>query len=46
MSTKYYILRTVNNGLKLLTINDLQLKQFTIHDLLEVKDDGNYTDSL
>ena len=47
MSTDNYILKTCNDGLKLLTLNDLESKQFTLQDLLEVKDnDGNYTDSL
>ena len=46
MSTDYFILKTDNNGLKLLTVNDLPSNQFTIEDLLEAKDEGNYTDSL
>ena len=47
MSTDYYFLKTRNNELKLLTINDLKSKQFTIKHLLEVKQEGgNLTDSL
>ena len=46
MSTDYFILKTDNNGLKLLTVNDLPSNQFTIEDLLEARDEGNYTDSL
>jgi len=46
MSTDYFILKTDNNGLKLLIVNDLASNQFTIEDLLEAKDEGNYTDSL
>jgi hypothetical protein len=43
MNTDNYILRTFKNGLKLLTINNLE---FTLQDLLEVKDEGNRPDSL
>lgn len=46
LSTEYFILKTDNNGLKLLTVNDLGSNQFTIQDFLEAKDEGNYTDSL
>ena len=46
MSTNYYIIKTSSKGLMLLTLNDLESKQFTIQDLLEVKDGSNYTDSL
>jgi hypothetical protein len=46
MTTDYFILKTENSGLKLLTVNDLPSNQFTIEDLLEAKDEGNYTDSL
>jgi hypothetical protein len=46
MSTDFCILKTDNNGLKLLTMKDLESNQFTIEDLLETQDGGNYTDSL
>jgi alpha-mannosidase len=46
MNTDNYILRTTNNGLKLLIINNLELKKFTLTDLLEVKDEENYAESL
>ena len=46
MSTDHFILKTSSTGLKLLTLNDLESKKFTIQDLLEVKDGSNYTDSL
>ena len=46
MSSDNYILKR-HNGLKVLTINNLKQKQFTIKQLLEFKDDyANYTDSL
>ena len=46
MNSDNYILKKRNDGLKLLSINDLESKQFTVQHLLDVKDDGNYTDSL
>ena len=47
MRTDFYILKTANHGLRLLAMNDLQQNEFTIQDLLEVKDRGNnFTDSL
>ena len=46
MSTDNYILKIANDGVKLLTINDLESKKFTVQHLLDVKDDGNFTDSL
>ena len=48
MNTDNYILKTRCNGLKLLTISDLELKKFTVQDLLEVKFDDYYnnTDTL
>ena len=46
ISTDNYILRKRNDGLKLLTINDLESKKFTVEHLLDVKDFYNFTDSL
>ena len=46
MNTHNYILRIRNDGLKLLTINDLNSKQFSVKHLLDVKGDENLTDSL
>jgi hypothetical protein len=47
MSTNNYILKKQNDKISLLTINDLELKKFTLQRLLEDKDDyGNLTDSL
>ena len=46
MNTDNYILKKRNDGLKLLTINDLKSKQFTVQHLFDVKGDVNYTDSL
>ena len=48
MSTNNYILKNINDKISLLTINDLELKSFTLQHLLEDKDDGcdNLTDSL
>lgn len=46
MSSENYILKR-HDGLKILTINNLNQKQFKIKHLLEFKDDyANYTDSL
>ena len=48
MNTDNYILKTRRNGLKLLTISDLESKQFIVQDLIEVKFDDYYnnTDTL
>jgi hypothetical protein len=46
MSTDNYILRKRNDGLKLLTINDLESKKFAVQDFLDYNCDGNFTDSL
>jgi hypothetical protein len=48
MSTNNYILKNKNDEIILLTINDLELKSFTLQRLLEDKDDdhGNLTESL
>ena len=47
MNTDNYILRKSRDGLKLLTLNDLESKQFILQNLLEDEDSGNdYTDSL
>jgi hypothetical protein len=39
MSIEKYILKTKRDGLKILTINDLEAKQFTIQKLLNFEDD-------
>ena len=46
MTTDNYILKKRNEGLKLLTINDSESKQFTLQHLLDVKGDENFTDCL
>ena len=38
MSTNNYILKNQNDKISLLTINDLELKSFTLQRLLEDKD--------
>jgi hypothetical protein len=46
MSNENYILKKRKEGLKLLTINDLKSKEFSVKHLLDVKGFDNFTDSL
>ena len=47
INTNNYILKTKKNGLKLLTIRDLELKKITIQHLLDVIENGSFfTESL
>ena len=42
-----YIIKTENQGVKVLTIDDLKSQQFSLKLLIEAKEDyWNYTDSL
>ena len=47
INTDNFIIKTkFKNELKLLTIRNMESKKFNIQNLLEVKDNGNYTESL
>lgn len=45
MSTDYYILKTVYNGLQLLKFNDLEQEIISFQHLLDVEDEINFNDS-
>jgi hypothetical protein len=46
LTTNNYIIKTEKDGVKVVTINDLESLQFSVQYLLEVRDEGNFTDSL
>jgi hypothetical protein len=46
MTTNNYVIKTCNNGVKVVTINDLVSLKFSVQHLLYAKDGSNSTDSL
>jgi hypothetical protein len=46
MTTNNYVIKTRDEGVKLVTINDLKSKQFSMKQLLDAKDGWNYSDSI
>ena len=47
MTTNNYVIKTRNEGLKVVTINELESFKFSLQHLLDAKEDGvNITDSL
>jgi hypothetical protein len=46
MTSNKYIIKTIRKGVKVLTINDLKSKKYSLENLLDNDDIGNFHDSL
>ena len=46
LTTNNYIIKTENDGVKVVTINDLESLKFSVQHLLEARELFNYSDSL